>query len=358
VGRFGLILSSTKKIMKAVLFLVTLGACIGVDSAPAQTSRLALVYSPGQVALQLTGTVGTVYAIQYSTNLSSSNSWVDRTLLKARATNYVWTDPSPRVSSNRFYRAVSVVAPADSTLAFIEPGTFVMGSPTNEIGRNSATETQHTVIISRGFWMGKYLVTQAAYSSVVGTNPSSFRGDLSLPVESVSWDDATNYCALRTQQEQAAGLVPTNFVYRLPTESEWEYACRAGTTNAFYLGSGLYSGQANFNGNYGYDSAVGEISSNGIYLQATSPVGSYSANPWGLYDMIGNVLEWCQDFYSAQYPAGPVVDPQGGSSSQRTLRGGYWYAHPMACRSAIRYGYGPTLANYTIGFRIVLAQRR
>src|SRR5260370_857568 len=133
------------------------------------------------------------------------------------------------------------------------------------------------VTISRGFWMGKYLVTQGDYLAVVGSNPSfftsayGFSDDLTRPVEQVTWYDATNYCALRTQQERAGGLIPTNYVYRLPTESEWEYACRAGTTTAFYLGSGLQSGQANFNGQYEYDAPVGTIyKPSGDYLGQTT----------------------------------------------------------------------------------------
>jgi formylglycine-generating enzyme required for sulfatase activity len=244
---------------------------------------------------------------------------------------------------------------------FIQPGAFTMGSPTNEALRNS-DEVQHLVTISRGFWMEKFLVTQGDYLAVVGSNPSYFTpangysNDLTRPVETVSWIDATNYCALRTQQERAAGLIPTNYVYRLPTESEWEYACRAGTTTAFYLGSGLHSGQANFDGQAEYDASVGTIyNPSGIYLQQTTAVGSYAANGWGLYDMIGNLWEWCQDWYGA-YPGGSVIDPQGpASGSYRMFRGGLWYSYAGYCRSAYRLYGVLVLRYYSFGFRVVLA---
>src|SRR6266581_3073667 len=275
--------------------------------ASAQTRpSLGLRFSAGHPTLSLTGEVGTVYSIQYATGLSSTNVWVDRTLLQAAGASTVWTDPSAPGPGQRFYRAVSVAAPADTNLVFIQPGTFAMGSPTNEAERNS-DEVQHIVTISRGFWMEKFLVTQGDYLAVVGSNPSYFRNgidgtnqggtgstitnELSHPVETVNWYDATNYCGLRTQQERAGGLIPTNYVYRLPTESEWEYADRAGTTTAFYLGSRLYSGQANFNGQAEYDASVGTIyNPSGTLLGQTTPVrsvrGSYAANGWGLYDMI------------------------------------------------------------------------
>jgi formylglycine-generating enzyme required for sulfatase activity len=295
---------------------------------------------------------------------------VGRTLLQAYGGGTVWSDPSVPAPGQRFYRALSVPAPADTNLVFIQPGTFTMGSPTNEALRDATYETQHTVTISRGFWMGKYLVTQGDYLAVVGSNPSYFRNgiegtnnggtgrtitnELVHPVESVSWNDATNYCALRTQQEQAAGLIPTNYVYRLPTESEWEYADRAGTTTAFYLGSSLHSGQANFFGQEYYDASVGDVISNGIYLGITTPVGSYAANPWGLYDMIGNVWEWCQDWYDV-YPGGSVIDPQGpATGSARVTRGGGWPIIARGCRSAIRFG-GPDGRDSAGGFRVVLA---
>ena len=311
--------------------------------------------------MSLTGEVGTVYSIQYATGLSSTNQWVDRTLLQAKSAGTVWPDPTAPSPGQRFYRAVSVAAPADTNLVFIQPGTFRMGSPTNEAERNS-DEVQHLVTISRGFWMEKYLVTQGDYLAVVGSNPSYFtsangyRDDLTRPVETVSWFDATNYCALRTQQERAGGLIPTNYVYRLPTESEWEYACRAGTATAFYLGSGLHSGQANFQGQAEYDASVGTTyNSSGISLGQTTAVGRYAANRWGLYDMAGNVFEWCQDWYGT-YPLGSLIDPQGAvTGSFRVIRGGYWYSGAGRCRSADRIYFNPGDRLNSFGFRVLLA---
>src|SRR2546426_1803838 len=187
---------------KLVLFfcLLVFGVWAGAPNAFTQTSpSLGLRFSAGQPTLSLTGEVGTVYSIQYATGLSSTNVWVDRTLLQAESATSVWTDPSAPTPGQRFYRAVSVAAPADTNLVFIQPGTFTMGSPTNEALRNP-DEVQHSVTISRGFWMEKFLVTQGDYLSVVATNPSYFTPangyspqNLRRPVEQVSWIDATNY---------------------------------------------------------------------------------------------------------------------------------------------------------------------
>ena len=138
-----------------------------------------------------------------------------------------------------------------------------------------------------------------------------------------------------TAREQAAGRLPAGWVYRLPTESEWEYACRAGTTTAFYFGSALRSGMANFYGYYEYDASVGDIyNPNGILPGLTTPVGSYQPNAWGLYDMDGNVWEWCRDWYGT-YPTGSVTDPAGpASGSARVIRGGCWDSNAGSCRSA------------------------
>lgn len=345
-----------------LICVVFLCVCAVAPEAPGQSRpTLSLHFSAGQPTLTVTGTVGTVYSIQYATGVSATNHWTDRTLVQVQNASISWRDPDAPTPGPRFYRAISVPAPVDTNLVFIQPGTFTMGSPTNEALRNP-DENQHSVTISRGFWMERYLVTQKDYLAVIGSNPGYFNTNngyaqnLTRPVEDVSWYDATNYCAQRTQQERAAGRIPTNYVYRLPTESEWEYADRAGTTTALYLGCALHSGQANFVGTNEYDCAVGEVDNpSGTYLQMTAPVGSYAPNPWGLYDMTGNVEEWCQDWYGA-YPTGPVTDPQGAATgSIRVVRGGDWANHGFLCRSAFRSGIGSSFKGSNFGFRAVLA---
>jgi len=301
--------------------------------------------------VNITGTNAGLYAVQANSNLANSNGWACVGLVQLPATNSFWADTNA-VAGQRFYRAVQT----SSNLVYIRPGTFTMGSPTNEALRQT-DETQHVVTISKGFYMGQFLVTQSEYLAVVGSNPSHFTSSLNLPVETVTWSMVTNYCGLRTVQERAAGLIPTNWVYRLPTESEWEYACRAGTVTAFYLGSALHSQQANFIGTNEYDSVVGTIyNPTGVYLQMTTMGGSYAPNGWGLYDTTGNVGELCQDWYG-NYPAGSVTDPQGpASGTYHVYRGGHWSYPGSWCRSARRGTViNPALAQGLIGFRVVLA---
>jgi formylglycine-generating enzyme len=254
--------------------------------------------------------------------------------------------------SQRFYRAVDDPTPvAPAGFVWIPPGTFLMGSPSTELWRKEH-ETQHEVVLTRGFFMGRYEVTQAEYQTLMTNNPSTFKGT-NLPVESITWIQATNYCARLTERERLAGRLPEGWEYRLPTEAQWEYACRAGTTTATAYGSSLSSMQANFDGSYPYNGG-----SVGPYLGKTAPVGSYAPNAWGLFDMHGNVWEFCSDWYGP-YPTTQVQDPQGPvKGGSRVIRGGSWGNLGDGCRSSARnwalqgYGY------YFLGIRVVLVRVR
>lgn len=229
-------------------------------------------------------------------------------------------------------------------MVFIPPGTFRMGSPTNEVDRDANEGPQTAVTISRGFWMGKYELAQKDYQAVIGSNPSWFLGDSNHPVEQVSWNDATSYCNQLTQQERNAGRIPTNCVYRLPTEAEWEYACRAWTSTRFNYGDDL--GYTNANQyEWDFDNSTNQ----------THAVGQKQPNPWGLYDMHGNVFEWCQDWYGP-YLGGSATDPQGPATGlYRVHRGGSWTYYAWHCRSAFRDYRLPGSGYYSVGFRVVLA---
>jgi formylglycine-generating enzyme required for sulfatase activity len=292
-----------------------------------------------------------VYSFEYVTDLAQTNNasaWRCLEFLQLPASPYLWADKSVPASGQRFYRAAVFAAPTN--MVFIPPGTFRMGSPTNEMDRYDWEGPQTAVTISRGFWMGKYEVTQREYLALMGNNPSYFTGDTNRPVEQVSWFDATNYCGALTQRERVAGRIATNSVYRLPTEAEWEYACRAWTSTRFSYGDD--PGYTNLSNYAWYGNVFGET---------THPVGQKLPNPWGLYDMHGNVWEWCQD-WSGDYPGGIAVDPQGpATGSVRVIRGGYWRYWDIPewgwtfCRSAFRNFNYPDFWSGGFGFRVVLA---
>ena len=270
-----------------------------------------------------------------------------RSYLQLPASPYLWADKSAPATGQRFYRAVAFAPPTN--MVFIPPGTFRMGSPTNEVDRWDNEGPQTAVTISRGFWMGKYEVTQGEYLALMGSNPSYFTTnsglaqDLSRPVEEVSWVDATNYCGVLTQRERAAGRISTNSVFRLPTGGEWGYACRAWTSTRF---------------SYGDDPGYTNLTNYAWYRHnsgsTTHPVGQKLPNPWGLYDMHGNVVEWCQD-WSGVYPGGIALDPQGPDTrSDRVFRGGDENGYAWDCRSALR-SYYPVIRMSGLGFRVLLA---
>jgi len=224
----------------------------------------------------------------------------------------------------------------------IAAGSFQMGSTSGE----SDEKPVHEVTISKPFWLAKTEVTQAQWQQVMGSNPSNF-GDDTLPVERVSWNDAMEFCRKLTEIEQQAGRLPERYEYTLPTEAQWEYACRAGTTGDYATSTG--SGQA---GNLDAMAWYRENSGS-----KTHPVGTKQANAWGLYDMHGNVWEWCLDWYW-NYASGNAVDPQGASSgSRRVIRGGVWNFDASYCRSAYRGSGAPSSTFNILGFRPLVLQR-
>jgi formylglycine-generating enzyme required for sulfatase activity len=230
----------------------------------------------------------------------------------------------------------------------VASGTFLMGSPEDEPKRRD-DETQHDVSITKPYWLGKFPVTQAQWQALMGSNPSWFEG-AQLPVENVSWEEAQEiFCEKLTNQERIAGRLPTGYRYTLPTEAQWEYACRAGTTTPFNTGRNLTTDQANYDGTRPYNG-----NPKGEYRRTTTDVWSFPANAWGFYDMHGNVWEWCSDWYGS-YPSGSATDPTGRDTGRcRVLRGGSWDNGSDLCRSADRYSLTPVI-RIGYGFRVALA---
>lgn len=285
---------------------------------------------PGEYGVFASGDLADWSEVGIASNAVGSVSFVD-----------VTANDFPR----RYYQALRQTPPAN--MVFIPPNTFIMGSPATELHRQTNEGPQTVVRLTHGFWIGKFEVTQGEYLSVMNTNPSYFPGDLSRPVSSVSWFDSTNYCAKLTQRELAAGRIPLGSRFRLPTEAEWECAARAGTTTRFSYGDDLdYSDLANhawFILNSGFPGSL-----------TVHPVGQKLPNPWGLYDMEGNVWEWTQDWLG-ELPGGAVTDPQGPAFSpigSKVVRGGSYDFDVPDCRSARR---SFSAADDTdIGFRVAL----
>ncbi len=223
----------------------------------------------------------------------------------------------------------------------IPGGKFLMGSPAEEKARGDDEGPQHEVRVP-SFFMGKYAVTQAQYQAIMGENPSKFKGE-KRPVEQVSWNDAVEFCKRLSQK--------TGRTYRLPSEAEWEYAARAGTTTPFYFGETITTDLANYNGNYIYASGT-----KGQSRQQTIDVGKFPPNSFGLYDMCGNTYEWCIDKYHDNYNGAPTDSSpwlESGSDS-RLMRSGSWMSGPRDCRSANRGRNNPAYRNFNVGFRLVL----
>jgi sulfatase modifying factor 1 len=226
---------------------------------------------------------------------------------------------------------------------WIKPGKFMMGSPENEPERFE-NERLHEVSITQGFWLADTTCTQALWQAVMGENPSYFKG-AERPIENVSWNDCRAFI------EKINNLKP-GLDLRLPTEAEWEYACRAGTPTPFWFGENITPDQVNYDGNYPY--AGGK---KGKYREETVDVKSLPCNGWGLYQMHGNVWEWCSDWYG-DYPTGSVIDPEGPpDGAYRVIRGGCWFDDGGLVRSAYRSGGGPSDRDFITGFRLSRGQK-
>jgi formylglycine-generating enzyme required for sulfatase activity len=237
--------------------------------------------------------------------------------------------------------ASRTIADLELELLWVAPGTFTMGSAPEEPDRNQAEGPQTRVTLSRGFWLGKTEVTQAQYERVMGANPSTFKSaGPTAPVENVSWLDAMEFCRKLNEREAAAGRLPEGYAYTLPTEAQWEYVYRGGTTGAYPAEPAAMSWNA---GNSG---------------ETTHAVAQRQPTPWGFYDMPGNVLEWCYDWYG-NYPGGEVTDPSGPRRGHyRMTRGGSWRTDSRLARSAARSGGSEGRRDYTIGFRLALSPVR
>jgi formylglycine-generating enzyme len=246
---------------------------------------------------------------------------------------------------------------AGMKLCWCPAGKFTMGSPACELERRPG-EDQVEVTLSRGFWIGKYEVSQGEWKRVVGEFPGQLtagEGD-DFPVYTINFEEAEGFCRKLTEMARAQGELPVDWEFRLPTEAQWEYACRAGTTTATSFGDKLSSKQANFQGKP-YNGAE-----EGPSLKRAAPVGIYPANAWGLHDMHGNVFEWCRDWYHRKLPGGVDPDLYSALSTatksehgdvSRVRRGGCWADEGWPCRSAFRLRFEPHRRHDHIGFRVV-----
>ena len=245
----------------------------------------------------------------------------------------IWTDLSISSICQRF--------------RWIEPGEFLMGSPTIEIGHQNREHPQHRVRITQGFWLADTACTQEFWLAVVGgKNPAHFKDNLQNPVEQVSWDDVNKRFLVSLN-----GVLPDKLEAVLPNEAQWEYACRAGTLLPFNFGVIIVPEKVNFDGNFPYAGAL-----KGQNRECTVPVKSMSPNDWGLYEMHGNVWEWCRDGLR-KYVDETVRNPEGQADGARALRGGSWFHDAASARAAHRIARSPAYCQNNFGFRLLIRPR-
>ena len=318
--------------------LPSTGAEAALERVPGE-NRLMLRWAPIASARFVT-----IYQSRAEMADDGTFSWLPwKVIPQAGAAEASQSIPVELVFPGQFFRVEVSHLEVDPNLVWISPGRFAMGSSNSEAGRYPDEGPQREVEIADGFWMSRYEVTQGEFQSRMGANPSKsgYLENDRAPVESVTWYDAVKYCEKRTEAARAAGQLPPGYVYRLPTEAEWEYACRAGTTTSYSYGEDIEAldRHAWWAGNGG---------------AAPHTVGLLKPNPWGLYDMHGNVFEWCLDRY-APYPGG---DAHAGRDL-RVVRSGAFYCPANVVRSACRFeSRTASSPSWLVGFRIVLGPER
>ncbi|MDA3797711.1 MAG: SUMF1/EgtB/PvdO family nonheme iron enzyme [Kiritimatiellae bacterium] len=251
---------------------------------------------------------------------------------------YTPEDKQVVISMQKKYAGKALVNSEDMQMVYIVPGSFFIESKGEE---NAKDVVKHKLTISKPFMISKYEVTQKQYQDVMSYNPSHFVSD-NNPVEKVSWNDAVTFCKTLTNRERKSGKLPIGYEYRLPTEAEWEYVASCGDREKY-----KYSGSSELD-------LVGWFKNNSE--DSTHPVGLKTPNDWNVYDMSGNVWEWCQDWHN-EYPSEDLTDPKGASSgTTRVVRGGSWYNSSWFCGNAYRFWFNPSFKYFNLGFRVCLSE--
>ncbi len=313
------------------------------DYAPFARPPLSASISGHNLLLKWRGVPGDQFQVQTKSNLADT-AWTPLgAQVFTNASEFSASNTIPSDTRTRWYRVQKLPRlQIPDSMVYVTPGTFLMGAPTNDPNRLYYELSQFRVILTRGFWINRFEVTQSEYQNLTCANPSSNTGDLEYPVDNVSWRNAMDYCALLTQQERAALRLPEGYVYRLPTEAEWEYAARAATTTWFSFGDSeaLLTNYAWCSLNSGH---------------VPHPVGQLLPNPWGLKDIHGNVFEWCWDYIDTA-PTQLVTDYRGSTNGvYHAIRGGAFSFPWVDCRSSWHIGYSAASIPTGVGFRIILA---
>jgi formylglycine-generating enzyme required for sulfatase activity len=318
-------------------------ALVETDYAPFAPPQISASLAGNSLMLKWLGLPQDQFQVQSKTNLADA-AWMSlSSQMITNGTGFCAIEEGLAQHEARYYRVLRFPRlQAPDSMIYIPPGTFLMGTPANDPNKTPNELSQFQVTLTRGFWINQFEVTQSEYQNLTCTNPATFTGDLERPVESVSWRNAMDYCVLLTQHERQALRLPDGYVYRLPTEAEWEYAARAGTTNWLSFGN-----DPSLLPNYAWYDADSQ--------GTTHPVGQLQPNPWGLQDVHGNVFEWCWDWINSA-PAQPVTDFRGSTTDlYHAIRGGASSFPWVDCRSSWRIGYSPASIPSDVGFRIVLA---